>query len=111
MKQKKLFYYLFLILLLTAIGCKDDIVNPEATIEGRINAQKPMETIIIDDYESVSNDFIFKQNHSDESKKIRSAYAENGYFIVISGSGEKYNFNLTTVKNIKITKHRVVLSY
>ncbi len=110
MKRRKLLYYLSMFLLLTVVGCKDDVIGPESSIEERINVQKPLEIVQIHNYDILDVHLYLSKDNSDRSRKIEKAYADDNYLIVVTPY-KKYNFNLSTAKSIEVEEHRVDLHY
>ena len=97
-------FALFL-LLLSYTGCKDEDnpVQSPPSIEERINAAQPITWVSIYSGTSITNQF-YKNGGT-----LTNAYAEKGYFIVITTSTHYYNLSLAT--EIEIRDHSIYLRY
>jgi hypothetical protein len=99
---------LFLLVVCFSSGCnKDDqVIQPILTIEDRINAERPMNTVVVTN--PSAGNWTFSQLPG-TGNPLTDAYAERGYLIVVSNS--KHFFNLSLATEIIISANRVDVRY
>ena len=108
MRFKINFHYLLIFFLLFIfMGCKDNPISPEFSIEDEINSNRPFDHINIFD----KNVTIIYSNDTETGIRFSDASTENGYLVIYRDDKGKEIYNLSTAKVIDTDKGYVGLSY
>jgi len=111
MKVKLLKKMLPLLIVLFFLGCDKNPVEPDASVEERINGNRPFNEIIVYHPEFT---YVFSKYDEDAWKRISEAYAEDGYLIVITKDNfeeKTYYFNLLSAKKLETFKGKINITY
>ncbi|VAX20431.1 hypothetical protein MNBD_IGNAVI01-3063 [hydrothermal vent metagenome] len=108
--MKQLKYFVLLLLFIGFWGCEENPVGPDSTVEERINGNRPFYEIIVNHTEYT---YFFSKQDADPWNRIRDAYANDGYFVVVTDDHDKktYYFNLFSIKNLETRKGYLTINY
>lgn len=105
--MKSLIFIISIISILFFSSCKDNNpTEPSFSISQEINDARPISSIFI--YRDSGNLRFGKDPSTDTP--FKDAYAENGYFIVISNVSNYY-FNLSLAKQVYIYENNISIYY
>ncbi len=110
MKSKYLNSLLLFLTLLSLTGCFENPIEPDNSVEQRINSNRPFNEIVI--YHS-DYTYVFSKYDEDAWNRIYNAFADDRYFIVITDGADKktYYFNLYSIRKLETQKGIITISY
>jgi hypothetical protein len=103
---------LFIVIILFAQGCSkdDNPVQYSPSIEDQINAQRPLNTVVIYIGDPNNPAALFQRQTPYYDKDLLDASARDGYLTVKSSFGT-WSYNLSQANYIRISSNQVDLDY
>jgi len=110
MKVKLLKKMLPFLIVLVFLGCNENPVGPDASVEERINGNRPFNEVVVYHPDFT---YVFSRHDQDAWKRIGDAFANDGYLVVITDELDKktYYFNLISAKNLETRKGYITINY
>ncbi len=108
MKHAK--YLISLFLLIAFLGCNENPIEPDASVEERINGNRPFNEIVVYHPDFT---YVFSRHDNEAWNRIHDAFANDGYFVVITDDLDKktYYFNLFSSKNLETRKGYIPIKH